>query len=590
MADPALTSEDVWHYERTLRFAQPKDDGRAHVRRHLKGWLRLVLWNIAINPDREREWRYCAQCLIGGVPIEATAELKTGVECENTSTAKKLHKGVTKAIAGYMEFGAIVRVLHPEEGCRVQPLHAKDEGKKIRVLADLSQYLNDEQPHYRLRYENIRHALRLVRKGCYFWKEDLSKCYFSFELHPAVRKFYYMRWGGLLLGFLRVPFGDAKAPRVVTSLLDLVSNFARGATETTGFRPVLHSRYIDDFFGNEMCSGEAAESGRLLRGLLRKVGLTAAPHKSEGPDQVLEFIGVGFDSRRGALFITKEKRERSLRELNKIQIEGRASGKTWEKLAGLFNFISLALPQLRPFYRSFCEIAAKAERTMRKVDLEAASVIDVRLCINILGSIDSTYRWKRNYRIEIASDGGTSGAGIGGTVIKAPEAFRKVCARSGTRLNYSGLLGSERHLRRGSGDVQFSEIMAVLVGLMTYYFQLRGEDVHWRCDNSAVVAITGKWSTRDPALRLVLRAIACICIQGGIGLYLTHIAGKDNVVADHWSRPALHRLQLHHPLYGSSHLYIRSDIDLSELDPSDPHTPYRISLRISSAETRTWTL
>ena len=49
-------------------------------------------------------------------------------------------------------------------------------------------------------------------------------------------------------------------------------------------------------------------------------------------------------------------------------------------------------------------------------------------------------------------------------------------------------------------------------------------------------------------------------------------------------------MKMHHPIYGHAQFFRQSDINLSELDPSNPHSPYRIHLRIGVSTTRTWTL
>lgn len=581
--DPVLSVLDVCRYERTLDFAPPLANGLAHVRRHLKGWLRLVLWSCHHHPSKLRESLYCAQLLIGGIGVEFHSMPEAGRRCANTKTVSDLHDRLRSSMVKYKAFQAVREVQSLPDDAIVQPVHAKDEGSKVRMLLDLSRNFNAHQVHYRLRYEGVMHAMRQARKGSWFFKEDLTKCFMCFPLHPEVQRFYIFKFADRHWQFVTMCFGDSKAPRAITSILDLMSRFARD------HEGIQHSRFIDDFFGIADSAADAATRAATLRSMIAHLGLIVASDKSEGPAQRLVFIGVGFDSLRCILFVEEAKRLAALSRLKRIVQRRRAHAKEMAGLAGFLNFISLVLPQLRPMFRAFYAWAVEAGYTRKELKVKFSTRRDAMLCIAVLERWNSTYPWYSRIDVTIATDGSTSNTGIGGGFLSMTPSIAASLAAQGLESNYSGLLGNRfEEFLASSADIQWSEMLAVLVFVLICYDALSGKTVLVRCDNSASVAVINKWSTRDRALRTILRVLAMVCLIGNIHLRVRHIAGKDNELADHWSRALEHACRMRHSQHGRANLYIASDIRIPEM--FDHRAPLSAMFRVKGSRWRQWRL
>ena len=105
----------------------------------------------------------------------------------------------------------------------VQPLHViiKD-GKKPRLVIDLSRNLNHLLPHESFHYASVQDAVRLSTPGCFYSKLDISNCFLSFPLHPSTYKYFVFQFDGQYYQFVRLPFGLSIAPRICTLLLAVI--------------------------------------------------------------------------------------------------------------------------------------------------------------------------------------------------------------------------------------------------------------------------------------------------------------------------------------------------------------------------------
>ena len=169
--------------------------------------------------------------------------LPTAAEHSNTLSVLRNADVVRARLREYMEFGAVVQ-LAPDHPCPfgVQPLHVIiKEGKKPRVVIDLSRNLNSHLEYKYFSYSSVGDATELSTPGCWYGKLDLSNCFLSFPLHPSARPHFIFRFEEQLYQFTRMPFGLSSAPRICTMLLSVV------AFRLTAVIPASLIRYLDDF-------------------------------------------------------------------------------------------------------------------------------------------------------------------------------------------------------------------------------------------------------------------------------------------------------------------------------------------------------
>jgi hypothetical protein len=139
------------------------------------------------------------------------------IHYNNTTTVTDNHLLVADRISEYMSIGAVQQL--PADAptpLLVQPLHViLKDGKKPRLVIDLSRNLNQLLPHTTFKYSSVHDAVLLSTHRCFYSKLDISNCFLSFPLHPSCYKYFTFQFDGRYYQFTRLPFGLSTAPRYV---------------------------------------------------------------------------------------------------------------------------------------------------------------------------------------------------------------------------------------------------------------------------------------------------------------------------------------------------------------------------------------
>ena len=366
-----------------------------------------------------------------------TLDLVSAPECihhENTFSVIQEEAAVRLRIQEYIAFGAIslLPVDHPLP-FGVQPLHVIiKEGKKPRLVIDLSRNLNDDLAYEYFSYTSVQDAVNMASPHCWFSKLDLSNCFLSFPLHPSVWPHFIFRFDGQLHQFTSVPFGLASAPRICTELLSVV------AFRLTAEATKRNLRFLDDFLLIDQDEPTAAAALSAAQRIINDFGLVVNPTKTEGPAQRLAFLGILLDSRAQTLSCTPER----LVELRTLLATAAAARSitlpALRSLTGKLQFAAQVLPGARPFIRRLIDLCSRrtasldrqfsrpardAAATLRRREFAAqrASIrtdsgfrADIRFWQDHLTRWDGTQRWRsaQSAPFVFASDASLTGFGF----------------------------------------------------------------------------------------------------------------------------------------------------------------------------------
>ena len=287
-----------------------------------------------------------------------TLDLISTPECldhRNTFSVTQEEDAVRLRIQEYIAFGAIVQL--PDDHPRpfgVQPLHVIiKEGKKPRLVIDLSRNMNDHLAYQYFSYASVRDAVEMASPLCWFSKLDLSNCFLSFPLHPSAWPHFIFRFDDRLHQFTHVPFGLSSAPRICTELLSVVA--FRLSLEATD----RNLRFLDDILliTPDEQSGRAALFA--AQRIIYEFGLVVNTAKTEGPAQRLAFLGILLDSCAQTLSCTPER----LAEL-RLLLDGALASPTIRltalmSLIGKLQFAAQVLPGARPFIRRLIDLCTR---------------------------------------------------------------------------------------------------------------------------------------------------------------------------------------------------------------------------------------
>ena len=508
---------------------------------------------------------------------------------ENTTTVIQNADIVKKRLEEYIDFQAII-ALPSNHPCPygIAPLHVIiKEGKKPRLVIDLSRNLNDNLVYEYFSYSNIIDASEASFPGCWYSKLDLSNCFLSFPLHSSALPHFIFKFDGQLYQFTRMPFGLSSAPRICTLLLSVVHY--RLKSECSSYLREL-IRYLDDLL---FISPSRSASDRVLslaQQVIRNFGLVVNRDKTEGPAQVISFLGIQINSIQCTLSCTFDRLSELLLLLHTASHLEKVKLSFLSSLIGKLSFAAIVLPGARPFMRRMLDLKHKhmqrLARSDRGIDSTTASTSssidhdrnrfrrshtaffingfhsDISFWITHLHLWNGTQKWRssRSAPICFATDASLGGFGF------YIESVPADCNTSAWPPNmivgsaFSGLYSQRHHhLHGSSSQMTWCEMFAVYAALSTYCHLLAHSSVLIYIDNRTDVDIINRQATRSSRLAGLLRHLYALSISHNFSIRAEHRAGVQNTLADFLSRPELHK---HNHIHEWMNLSVSSDCAL----------------------------
>jgi hypothetical protein len=457
----------------------------------------------------------------------------------NTFSFKMNQKVCLERLRVYEELGALRRLDSlPDGAYYVQPLHAVVKpGKKARVCVDLSRNLNDYLPDQPFHYSSVAAGVRLAQEcpgQAWFVKLDLSSCFLSFPLHPDDWQYYVCKAGGDYIQFLRMVFGLKSAPRTASLLLDVVSSALTDAG-------IAHVRYLDDFFLVATTRERVWACAHRAAALIAEFGLALSPEKVEGPAQVLEFLGIVFDSTVETLSISLERKKELMGLLADFDGKGWASRTAVQSLLGKLSFAATVLPGARPFLRRIID-------TLRLGHSRIALGVIFRADIAYWATHIDKWNGRAKWRVDAAdpfvfgSDASTTGFayGLESSPARALASLPAHLKPGTVRMGCWSASAGHAAKQQTSSEIQWGEFFAPLAAAVEYGKKLEGSHVVFVVDNESDVHVLNRLSSREPRVCALLRSLCDTALRFNFSFSAVHRPGKDNDLMDWASRPARH--------------------------------------------------
>lgn len=481
------------------------------------------------------------QHILHGITIDVESE-PVPIHYNNTHTVNENSDLVNDRISEYIDIGA-VRLLPASSPVPtlVQPLHViLKQGKKPRLVIDLSRNLNELLPKVKFHYASVQDAVRLSTHGCYYSKLDISNCFLSFPLHPDSYKYFTFQFNGNYYQFVRLPFGLSIAPRVCTLLLSVV----QFVLEQKGLKLV---RYLDDFLFVSSSYQLACEHLAIAMSTLQQFGLVINSSKTEGPSQQITFLGIQLHSVDRILSISSE-RVQEMNELLYKYVSTPASVAVSVKdilsFIGKLSFVSQILTSSRPFMRQLLN-AVKGKRLHSRCRLPQGFKVDCVIWLQRINRWNGLISWSIHTQqpFVIISDASISGFGFYLDSFPTNVAYAQLPTALLPGSGVSGTWHSSMSHLLSNRSIAYLELFSVVFALTMLAPVLHNQSVLILTDNSSNVPIINKLRTKSNAIIGLLRSLAELSATNVFACSARHISGESNVLADFLSRPALHMNQ-----------------------------------------------
>ena len=463
------------------------------------------------------------------------------IKYNNTYSVSQHLETVRSRLIEYIAFGAVIQLPDTVQPKIVQPLHVIiKKNKKPRLVIDLSRNLNDHLPSVPFSYSTVESAVKQSYQYCWYAKLDLSNCFLSFPLHPSVLKYFIFQLDQHYYQFIRMPFGLKPAPLVCTQLLSVIA-FALQQ------QSIVIVRYLDDFLIIGQSFNQVQQQLATAINIFQQFGLVVNPEKTEGPVQIITFLGIQLDSINCTLSCTIDR----IVELKHIiqSIINPNTGlisqhhslrcRSILSLLGKFSFAAQVLPGARPFMRRMIDLTRHKAYSTR-IRISTAFCLDLQYWYNHLNIWNGRQLWRYSQPFTIVSDASLQGFGF--YLESIPS---QIQLNLPTELQVgSSFLGhwSECHaeFHATHRGISWCELFSVFAAVHIYAPYLENQSIILVVDNQTDVHIINRQSTSSTRLAILLRALYDVAINHNIRLTAVHRPGEQNILADFLSRPALH--------------------------------------------------
>ena len=182
-----------------------------------------------------------------------------------------------------------------------------------------------------------------------------------------------VKWDGGFYFFVRLVFGCRSSPKIFDKLSSAVCWILQN---NYGIRFLLH--LLDDFLTIDASVLEATRSMAVLIHVFSKLQIPLAPHKTVGPTQSLEFLGITLDASNLQARLPEDKKLRIGLLLTKFCTK-KCTKRDLLSLLGHLNFASGVIPAGRAFVTHLLSVAKATRRQHHFVSLAASSRRELRL-------------------------------------------------------------------------------------------------------------------------------------------------------------------------------------------------------------------
>ena len=429
--------------------------------------------------------------------------------------SREQNKVVKKEIQELLEKQAIERVPVSQVGSGYYStffmVPKKDGGfRPILNLKSLNTHL--KVPHFKMEtFRTIRLALKV---GDWAITLDLRDAYFHVPIFPSHRRFLRFVYKNTHYQFQALPFGIAVAPRIFTKILTALAGFFRN-------RQIHIYMYLDDWIVRNQEREVLYEQRELILVTLDMVGLILNKKKSDlVPTQSVSYLGAVFDLRLGIIFPSEERYLNMVKQIDIISLSEECEAQKFLRLLGLMSSCMDLIPkarlQMRPTqYHLRSRWNAALDTLKKKVTVTAELVRHL-----------SWWKKRENFFKGVPLIQADN-------IVLWTDASEEGWGAHLDSLQTKGVWD----LTQKKNHINWLELKAVHLALISFLPQVEKKNVLIRTDNSTVVAYINKeGGTRSLPLCLLMWEIFNWAENFNINLRAAHIPGKKNVIADSLSR------------------------------------------------------
>lgn len=499
-------------------------------------------WQQELQHDVDKD--FLLNGIASGFPLVSDISTVQAADCRNYKSA--LHPN-TKPLLEEL-FLQELNLGRISESC-VKPLRVNSIGSVAKTgsatprpitdcskpsLNSVNSYSDPEQFHF----QTINDVVRLTGPNWYFSVVDIKSAYRHVPIRPKHRPLQGFRWKFpdqqekfYIDNFLC--FGLAVAPRIFNKISSAISRMI----SRRGFSIVS---YLDDFLVAAPTFAECEFAKQTLIILLISLGFEVKWEKVQEPSTRVKFLGLIIDFVHRRLELPLDKLAKLTETATQLSLRNKITKKELQHFLGFASFASRAVYGARTFSR---------------------------LIIDVMSSLtESSHRTRvtRVLRQEFSWWAEFSGAFNG--LVPCPLGLRQRTAKITTDASLSGFAATmSLKWLAGSWDdivlppffpesmaacwlpapliddnirenINFLELVAAAVAILSWAPELAGTAVVIESDNSATISYLNRGTSRNSCVLMWLRLIFYASLEFDFRVSAKHCPGILNIAADALSR------------------------------------------------------
>lgn len=371
-----------------------------------------------------------------------------------------------------------------------------------------------------VQYDNIEVVIDLVKKfghGSLMAKTDIEDAFRIIPIHPLDYHLLGFRWRNKFYNDLVLPMGASSSCNIFNKFSSALKWIMLNKYDACGM-----SHILDDFFfigpkNSEKCMQDLSN----FLEVAIKLGVPIKEEKTEYPSTKIIIYGIEIDSVAMESRLPTEKLQKIRDKLNDVVRRKKVTLKTLQSLIGLLNFACCVICPGRAFLRRLIDLTCGVRCPNFYVRLNSEARADMQAWLTFISSFNGKYvflptQWSSSDSLSLYTDAAGS------------KGFAAVFGSEWFAYAWSDAM---KHYQ-----IAIKELFPIVLALEHWGEKLRDSKVLFLSDNSAVVEIINKQTSKDKVLMKLIRRFVLAALRFNVYFRAKHILGKYNVVADRLSR------------------------------------------------------
>ncbi|XP_033745599.1 uncharacterized protein LOC117331113 [Pecten maximus] len=462
-------------------------------------------------------------------------------ECHNLKSALADPESVADLVTKELDRGYLLGPFDfiPFDKFRINPIGLAEHkySKKKRLIVDMSApHQDEENPSLNslidkitcsLKYTTIDDAISLIKElGLNAWlmKTDITDAFKLLPIKPELWPYHGIKWDRKYYFFKRLVFGSRSSPKLFDTLSRAVCWIARNKY---GIQHIMH--LLDDFLVIEPVHVDASRTMKNFLDVFRDLNIPIGAHKTVGPVNVLEYLGVFLDSKCMESRLPADKVARISSVLESFACRKSCTKRELLSLLGHMNFATRCVKPGRSFVSHLISLSTTVHELHYHVKLTEECRSDLSMWAHFLRN------W--NGVSFFLDDHITSSADLHLFTDATNQAFGGIYRNQW----FKGVFPEE--LKRDQPSMALFELYPIVMSCMLWGHQWTKKRILFHCDNMATVDIISKGRSKIKSIMRLVRTLTYYSAMNNYVVHAKHIPGSENNTADAISRSQMDRFR-----------------------------------------------